>query len=779
MNNAFTRLLLVLGLALLAGCSPDSSSPSDTGSAQFAVSISQALTSNPSNVSRVTVTSSAADLSPSSVNLTLSNGVWSGILGDIPTGAGRTFVAQAFDYSGTLRFQGTASGVTIGAEQSSLVAITLQEVNAAPPYNNEAPIIDSLVVSSSTVLVGGNISLAATAHDPNVRDSFWYSWSSTDGYFSSDYSGNATWYAPASSGSYTLTLTVTDSAGTSSSIAVVVVVHGGGEGSAEISVSFNNSPSVSAVSASLSPLDVGQKTTVSATATDADGDALSYTWSASCKGTWDNASSREAGFTPTELPSGMCNNCNLTVTISDGKGGQTTGTVALCVSSSASDSHAAPSISRSYRSSDTASANQVLSYEVAATDPQDSALTFSWMANAGTLGRATNGVSNSSNTWTAPLCVGAGVSPAITATVTNAFGLTATRSFPVTGLPTCAPGAWASTGSMSTARGYSTATLLSDGKVLVTGGYNYPYYSYNYLATAEVYDPAAGTWSATGSMSTARYQHTATLLANGKVLVAGGYSSSSNLATAQLYDPATGTWSATGSMASARYRHTATLLPNGKVLVVGGYGSSGYLATAELYDPSTGTWSAAGSMSTGRYQHTATLLPNGKVLIAGGYTSYSSSLATAQLYDPATGTWTTTGSMASSRYAHTATLLPNGKVLVAGGSTYYNTLAASEVYDPSTGLWSVTGSMVSPRSGQTATLLANGKVLVVGGAAYYNNETTAELYDPSTGTWGIVVTMTVPRSLQTATLLSSGDVLIAGGYSYWSSYLSAAELFKP
>jgi hypothetical protein len=175
------------------------------------------------------------------------------------------------------------------------------------------------------------------------------------------------------------------------------------------------------------------------------------------------------------------------------------------------------------------------------------------------------------------------------------------------------------------------------------------------------------------------------LLLNGKVLVAGGDSGSYGPGgvptSAELYDPASGTWMATGSLANGRYSHTATLLSNGKVLVAGGYGSSS-TTSAELYDPSSGTWTATGSLATARSLHTATPLPTGKVLVAGGYGS-SSDLATAELYDPASGNWTATGTLRAARQDHTATLLPNGKVLVAAGSDGGSFLASAELYEQS------------------------------------------------------------------------------------------------
>jgi hypothetical protein len=232
-------------------------------------------------------------------------------------------------------------------------------------------------------------------------------------------------------------------------------------------------------------------------------------------------------------------------------------------------------------------------------------------------------------------------------------------------------------------------------------------------------------WNSTGSLATARYLHTATLLFSGKVLVAGG-GDTSWLASAELYDPATGTWAPTGSLATARTQHTATLLFSGKVLVTGG---SDHPASAELYDETTGTWVPTGSLATGRSAHTATLLPSGKVLVAGGQGNGFGQLASAELFDPATGTWAATGSLATARAGHTATLLFSGKVLVAGGFASTGPLASAERYDETTGAWSATGSLATARLEHTATLLFSGNVLVAGGFGSTGPLASAELYD--------------------------------------------------
>jgi len=337
---------------------------------------------------------------------------------------------------------------------------------------------------------------------------------------------------------------------------------------------------------------------------------------------------------------------------------------------------------------------------------------------------------------------------------------------------------WTTTGALPERRSENTATLLANGKVLVAGGYD------QNPGTAVLYDPATQRWVTTGSMTEYRYSHTATLLANGKVLVAGGLGCC-YLASAALYHPVTGQWAVTGAMPEPRVNHTATLLANGKVLVAGGnyynYSTNNWVyPTPALYDPATGQWTATGAMPGQRVNHTATLLTNGKVLVAGGVDASGSRLTSAVLYDPATGQWTATGAMPEPRDLHTATLLANGKVLVAGGGshTYPYSLANAVLYDPATGQWTATGVMPDRRENHTATLLTNGKVLVTGGRfddgqhGYYWIYNAA-LYDPATESWIATAAMTKSRDNHTATLLANGKVLVAGGID------SSAELYTP
>jgi hypothetical protein len=335
------------------------------------------------------------------------------------------------------------------------------------------------------------------------------------------------------------------------------------------------------------------------------------------------------------------------------------------------------------------------------------------------------------------------------------------------------PNTFEATGSMGTARQEDTATLLANGHVLVAGGHAGP----GIVATAELYDPVAGTWTPTGSMGTARHFHTATVLANGQVLVAGGMDATDYVGTAELYDPASGTWTPTGGMGTVRGLHRATRLANGKVLVTGGLNNTGGVGTAELYDPASGTWTPAGAMGTARYLHTATVLVNGQVLMAGGSSAVGVPVGTAELYDPTTGTFSPTGALGTPRHAATATLLVNGQVLVAGGWNGTSVVATAELYDPATGTFTATGSMGTARNIHSATLLANGHVLVAGGHSGTGVIAAAELYDPATGTWVATGAMGTARYIYTATRLANGQVLVAGGHAGSTGPLVTAELY--
>lgn len=291
-----------------------------------------------------------------------------------------------------------------------------------------------------------------------------------------------------------------------------------------------------------------------------------------------------------------------------------------------------------------------------------------------------------------------------------------------------------------------TATLLSDGRVLITGGSDSTLAT---LASAEIYDPASDTFQLTGAMTTPRGLHTAALLSDGRVLVLGGV----GLNSAEIYDPATGVFTPTGSMNVAGDGQAATLLANGKVLLTGGY-NGGPSPNAQLFDPATGTFTATGSMSVGRYNHRAVLLQDGRVLVAGG----SGGVASAELYDPATGIFGAAGSMSAAREHFTATRLADGRVLVVGGLG----VSGAELFDPVARSFAATQNPISQHYLHTATLLPGGTVLITGYPGAYGSA-NAELYLATLGTFVNPGRMGTDRFLHTATLLHDGRVLIVGG----------------
>lgn len=247
---------------------------------------------------------------------------------------------------------------------------------------------------------------------------------------------------------------------------------------------------------------------------------------------------------------------------------------------------------------------------------------------------------------------------------------------------------WSFTGEISTPRDHVAATLMSNGSVLIAGGNDGQGTDTSVLASAEVFDPATGQWSTTGSMSLPRQGHSLVALDNGTALVAGGDAGDDPFQSVEIYDPASGTWSATADMADARERFAAVALQDGRVLALGGGGASGHLASAEIYDPGSGAWSSAAEMSSPRLKPAAVVLQDGKVLVVGGLGA-GQFLTTAELYDPATDSWSDAGSIETGRGFHTATLVDDGRVVVTGGFGFSGPTNSTEIYDPGTNTWLV------------------------------------------------------------------------------------------
>ena len=356
-----------------------------------------------------------------------------------------------------------------------------------------------------------------------------------------------------------------------------------------------------------------------------------------------------------------------------------------------------------------------------------------------------------------------------------AIGLAASTAAPAL----AGNGSFSTTGSMNVARDGQTATLLQNGQVLVVGGDNF---TTGFLSSAELYNPAKGKWTFTGSTSVARYDHAAVLLQNGEVLVAGGLDPTAccgapPLASAELYNPSTGAWTATGNMTTDRENFSLTLLQNGEALAAGGNNAGVYLNSAELYNPSTGTWTATGNMTTAA-SGSAVLLQNGDVFVAD-----------VDIYHPSTGTFTALSSPAPSGVGGPIGLLSNGDVLTYGafGGGIFN--PSTNLW---TTYGRPPCDVTNQTCGAGAALLNTGKLLVAGGITKINaqpypiDETNglAALFDPSTLTWASTANLKKDRVGQSMTLLPNGQVLVAGGESFDKSVgalrpIANAELYTP
>lgn len=360
------------------------------------------------------------------------------------------------------------------------------------------------------------------------------------------------------------------------------------------------------------------------------------------------------------------------------------------------------------------------------------------------------------------------------------------------GTPTDTCCSWVPGPDLNNARSDFPLVELSPGKLLAAGGIGF---ATSFQASAEVLDSGTGVWTSVSPMpSSHRGKYQGVLLLSGEVLIAGDdphIGSHPHPRTAYRYDESSDTWEMTASAPTIdRFLATMTLLPDGRVLHAGGY--SGHstgptYSTADVYDPGTDSWTATGTMAEVRTGHTATLLITGphagEILVAGGGDRSPNNDATTgcELYDAATGTWSATGSLNESRSVHTATLLPSGQVLVTGGQ---HTLGSdgrdsAELYDPHTGTWTLAAPMTTPRLVHSATLLPSQKVLVAGGQTAFGATEldTVEIYDPASNSWSPGASMTTPRTRHSAALLPDGRVIVVGGI-FNGDVLSSTETAK-
>jgi hypothetical protein len=411
-RNWKAHLFALAATALLASCSGQGSNPDNTGKA--AVIFKAPSVTDVSAVTLV-VTGSAEGINRT---ITLAGGgaQLDTIVGNLPAGTDYIFTATATDATGKILYKGSASPVAIVAKQTTSVIINLLQVDPSTPFENSAPVIDALVISSTNVAPGDVVTLTVTVHDPDAGDTLSYAWTTTGGSFANPSATTTTWTAPSSVGSYDLAIAVSDNHGASVSAKTTVQVNSTvGAGNADVTLKFDNSPVVTGLASNPGYVQAGVPTALTAQASDPDGDALTYAWSSNVAGTFTGGTSTNS-FTLSA--GGSATSVTLTLTVKDGQNLAGVGTLTLPVGKPSFN--VAPSVTSWNQTPGIVQAGQVATFEVDATDPAGGTLNFAWSTSAGTLGSPTTTSANSTVLWTAPPT--GGVAWQVKVTVTNANG---------------------------------------------------------------------------------------------------------------------------------------------------------------------------------------------------------------------------------------------------------------------------------------------------------------------------------------------------------------------
>jgi N-acetylneuraminic acid mutarotase len=344
------------------------------------------------------------------------------------------------------------------------------------------------------------------------------------------------------------------------------------------------------------------------------------------------------------------------------------------------------------------------------------------------------------------------------------------------------PKGWAPAGDLAVARALTTATLLADGRVLVVGGEDS---DYGMLASVEIFDPKTGAFTKGPDLPSPRVHHTATRLKSGEVLVAGGGQGSEislptgekTLASALLFDPKTNQWRETASMNAARAGHRAALLADGRVLVAGGGDKIGYpcaaihpncnvaaaLGSAEIYDPAAGTWTATGSLLQSRLAFSMDVTSAGVVAAGGG--ADNQGLDSVEIFDASAGVWRA-GPKLDGQRLYQSTVVLGDELVVAGGKiANVAPITTVDTLDESGTRWTHRASLDEPRTGASFVALPSGKGLLVAGDDQTGQQflDEAALYDRAANTWTKIHPIANPRYSQVAVVLGDGSVLVVGG----------------